>query len=56
MNVKKILLVTVVVFLGFWMFTDPAGLAETAKTGAGEAWTVAQTGFRGVIQFLGELF
>ena len=36
MNAKKAVLAVVVVFLGFWMFTDPNGLADTAKD-AGDA-------------------
>ncbi|UAL28402.1 hypothetical protein K8W59_10975 [Nocardioides rotundus] len=56
MNAKKLLLVVVVVFLGFWMFTDPSGLADVARNGAGEGWALATDGFRGLIRFLGELF
>ena len=33
MNAKKLVLVVVIVFLGFWMFTDPNGLAEAARSG-----------------------
>ncbi len=35
MNAKKAILALVVVFLGFWMFTDPNGLADAASAGAG---------------------
>ena len=31
MNAKKIILVVVVVFLGFWMLTEPSGLADAAR-------------------------
>ena len=31
MNAKKIILVVVVVFLGFWMLTEPNGLADAAQ-------------------------
>ena len=33
MSAKKALLAVVVVFLGFWMFTDPGGLAERRQGG-----------------------
>ena len=35
MNAKKVVAVVVIVFLGFWMFTDPDGLAQNAKDGGG---------------------
>ena len=55
MNAKKALLAVVVVFLGFWMFTDPGGLAEAARAGAGQAWELAESLFRAVIDFFGAL-
>lgn len=55
MNAKKAILVVVVVFLGFWMFTDPQGLADAAKAGAGQTWNIAQELFRAVIKFFGAL-
>lgn len=55
MNVKKVVIALVVVFLGFWMFTDPDGLAEAAKTGADEGWTLAQQLFTAIIDFVGAL-
>jgi len=35
---KKGVLALVVVFIGFYMFTDPNGLAQTSKEGAGALW------------------
>lgn len=55
MNAKKALLVLVVVFLGFWMFTDPNGLAEAAGNGAGKSWELTQELFRAVIDFVDAL-
>jgi hypothetical protein len=55
MNAKKAVLGLLVVFLGFWMFTDPQGLAEAARDGAGQAWSLAQQLFRAVINFVGAL-
>ena len=34
MNGKKLLLVVLVLFLGFWMFHDPQGLAHATKSTA----------------------
>jgi hypothetical protein len=55
MNAKKALLVVVVVFLGFWMFTDPGGLASAAKAGGAQAWELTEELFRAVIRFFGAL-
>ncbi len=54
-NVKKVLLVLVVVFLGFWMFTDPNGLAVAAGDGADKTWDLAQSLFRAIIDFVDAL-
>jgi hypothetical protein len=55
MNAKKLVLVVVVVFLGFWMFTDPNGLAQAARDGAAQVWSLAVQLFSAVIQFIGAL-
>ena len=55
MNAKKAMLALVVVFLGFWMFTDPSGLADAARAGFSQAWSLAQDLFRAVIRFFGAL-
>jgi hypothetical protein len=55
MNVKKVVLALVVVFLGFWMFTDPNGLAEAAKSTADQAWVLAKQLFTAIIDFVGAL-
>ncbi len=52
---KKVLVVLLVVFLGFWMFTDPNGLAEAASAGAGQSWNLAQQLFSAIIAFVGAL-
>lgn len=56
MDVKKLVLLVLVVFVVFWMFTDPSGLADVTRAGAGEGWVLLTDGFRGLIRFLGELF
>ena len=55
MNAKKAVIVLVVVFLGFWMFTDPNGLAEAATAGADQTWSLAQQLFTAIIDFVGAL-
>jgi hypothetical protein len=50
--VKKLLLVVVVLFLGFWMFTDPHGLAHTTKSSAGQTWDFSTQLFTALITFL----
>jgi hypothetical protein len=55
MNAKKAVLALVVVFLGFWMFTDPDGLADAASAGLGQTWSLAQQLFTAVIDFVGAL-
>lgn len=55
MDLKKLLLALAVVFLGFWMFTDPNGLAETAGETAGSAWGMTAQLFEALIRFVGAL-
>ncbi len=55
MNAKKLFLIVVVVFVGFWMFTDPNGLAEAARAGVGQVWDLASQLFAAVIDFIGAL-
>ena len=55
MNAKKVVTVVVIVFLGFWMFTDPHGLAQNAKDGGGWAWDLTTDVFTAVIRFIKQL-
>ena len=55
MDAKKLLLALAVVFLGFWMFTDPRGLADAAGTGADAAWAGTTQLFQALIRFFGAL-
>lgn len=52
---KKLVGVVLVVFVGFWMFTDPDGLAETAKSAGSSGWDLTTEAFGGVIDFVGEM-
>jgi hypothetical protein len=55
MNAKKAMLAVVVVFLGFWMFTDPSGLADAARSAASQTWSLAEQLFSAIIRFFGAL-
>jgi hypothetical protein len=55
MNAKKALLVLAVVFLGFWMFRDPSGLADSSGQAASAVWDGATQLFEATIRFLNEL-
>lgn len=55
MDAKKLLLVLAVVFIGFWMFTDPRGLADAAGQSADAAWGMTTTLFQALIRFFGAL-
>lgn len=55
MDAKKLLLAVVAVFLGWWMFTDPKGLADAATTCAGTLWVLATQLFRALINFVSVL-
>ncbi len=52
---KKVVIIVVIVFLGFWMFTDPSGLADSTKEISGAAWALATDLFAGVIDFIQQL-
>lgn len=53
---KKLIILVVVVFLGFWMFTDPRGLADLAKDGGDKGWELTTDLFSAMIDFLKQLF
>lgn len=52
---KKLVIAVVVVFLGFWMFTDPRGLATTSESAASTVWAGAEQLFGAVIDFVTEV-
>lgn len=51
----KAVVVLLVVFLGFWMVTDPSGLADAASSAGGGAWDLTKSFFSAIITFFGEL-
>jgi hypothetical protein len=52
---KKVVLVLVAVFLGFWMFTNPHSLAETSQSAGAQTIDLTGDFFEAVIRFVGEL-
>jgi hypothetical protein len=52
---KKAILAVLVVFLGFWLFSDPHGLATTAKTAGGHGWDGVSAFMQQVISFIQDL-
>jgi hypothetical protein len=59
LTMKKVMPLAVVagvVFVGYWMFTDPAALAQLTRDGADKGWELATQVFNGLIDFLDELF
>jgi hypothetical protein len=52
---KKALIALAVVFVLFWMFTDPRGLAEATGDMGSMLATWTQALFTAVIKFAGEL-
>ncbi|MDT0201026.1 hypothetical protein [Nocardioides sp. AE5] len=55
MDAKKGVLAVVVLFVGFWMFKDPSGLADLASSGAGNGWSLLTQFFEATINFINEL-
>ena len=52
---KKGMALLVVVFIGFYMFTDPHGLAQTTKDGSAALWTALTSLFGALIDFINSL-
>lgn len=53
---KPLVVVLVVLFLGFWMVQAPGQMADFLGDGATWAWSMTETVFSGLIDFLGALF
>jgi hypothetical protein len=52
---KRGVALLVVVFIGFYMFTDPSGLAQITKDGTGALWEALTTLFGALIDFIDSL-
>ena len=55
MNVKKVVGILLVLFLGLWMSRTRSGFAQTAKTLGDGTWTALTSVFQGLITFIDEL-
>jgi hypothetical protein len=55
MNVKKLILLVGALFIAFWLFQDPQGLADVASTFGEKGWDVTQQLFESIISFVSEL-
>jgi hypothetical protein len=55
-KLMPLVVVAVVVFVGYWMFTDPTRLAEFTKEAANKGWDLTTKLFDGLINFLNALF
>lgn len=52
---KKGLILLVLLFIGFYLFTDPNGLAKIAQDGGAKLWSVLVDLFEAVIRFINAL-
>jgi hypothetical protein len=52
---NKGVLAVVVVFFGFWMFTDPHGMAQFTQSSSDSVSAWGQKLFNSLIEFLGDL-
>lgn len=52
MALKKVLPLLLVLFVGFYMFTDPSGLAQNMKDGGSALWDGLTKLFGAVIDFI----
>ena len=52
---KKVLVVVLVLFLGYWMVQAPNDFADAAQDSAGFVWTAVRSLFESVIDVLDSL-
>jgi hypothetical protein len=52
---KRAIVVLLVIFVGFWMITDPHGLAESAQRAGNQGADLAGELFSSLITFLRDL-
>jgi hypothetical protein len=55
MKFKKLLLGLVILFVGFWLFTNPQGLADAIVAFGSQLWELTQQLFRALIKFFNAL-
>jgi hypothetical protein len=51
-TLKKGMVLLVVVFVGYYMFSDPNGLAQTTKDGGAALWKALTSLFGALIDFI----
>ena len=52
MSKKNLIMGAIVLLVGYWMFTDPSGLASTAQDGASSAMDLSGQAMEGLIDFI----
>jgi len=55
-TLKKGVILLVVLFIGFYMFNDPNGLATFARDGSAKGWDLLTKLFTALIDFFNALF
>lgn len=52
MKTKKILLLVLIGFLIFWLFSDPRGLADSGESLAAQVWDLLISLFEAILDFV----
>lgn len=55
MNLKKLGLLVVAVFLVFWLFTDPSGMADATRSAGSKGMDLSEQMFTSLITFFDRL-
>lgn len=55
MNIKKLATIVVIVFLGFWLFTDPTGMADATRGAGVKGMDLSEQLFTSLIAFFDRL-
>lgn len=55
MKAKQVVLILLVGFVFYWMFSDPAGLAGAGESLALSTWQLLLQFFQAIIEFVGAL-
>lgn len=52
MKAKKVILLVLLGFLIFWLFSDPTGLADSGESLAAQAWDLLIELFEAILDFV----
>lgn len=52
---KKVGLVLLVLFLGFWLLNDPQGMADSSAAAVGAIWGLTEQVFTSAMDFFAEV-